>query len=237
MTMHHPELQEGGHTMLYRRNRTDSEEIIAMLAKHYPATFFVQSNLRRPLKKDIIEDVIAEGFPAARELIEAGVDYYQSHLAYQYALTTGVSRLDINGKEVSVVTKAEHEAAKKLIAEINQKRSDKNAAATLATLHANGRIPDDQLKKLDAPPMTTPSTGPPKTILPELEPIHTALIAANTTLATITGPLQAAMVAAALRVMIDEAQRVIDNLTEAGGLNHSSGSTTHQPPRIVNHAR
>jgi hypothetical protein len=75
-------------------------------------------------------------------------------------------------------------------------------------LHAAGRIPDDQVRKLDAPMTKTA-----KTIAPELTRLHEAVMAASTTLTGSGDPgLRSAMAAAALNVVRQEAQRVIDSL-------------------------
>jgi sRNA-binding protein len=193
--------------MYYRPNRNDSDAIVKMLIDKYPSTFFNDPKLRRPLKKNILADLQADGFPAAKEMIEAGLDWYQSHFAYLYAIQAGAKRINLHGKDVSTVTEAEYEAAQKKIKE-DQQRAKGDATRTLALLRKNGQISDDQVKKLDAPPMAAPKT----TVNPELEAVHDAFIAANMTLGTPSSPLRLAMASAALRVMIEEAQRVIDNL-------------------------
>jgi len=54
-------------TMAHRPTRDEIEQIIAMLGEKYPKTFSSQPRQRRPLTKGIINDLIVDGFPVARE--------------------------------------------------------------------------------------------------------------------------------------------------------------------------
>jgi sRNA-binding protein len=201
--------------MTYRFNREENEDVIRKLAEQYPKCFFVDPRQRRPLKKNILADLQNDGFPAAYELMSAAIEWYMSHFSYRYALEAGAKRIDLNGKEVGTVTEQEHIAAQKKIQDDHQKlaeRNQLNAIRTSSALHAAGRIPDDQLRKLDAPPM--PVAKPPKaaasTPAPELARIYEALAAANTAMTGDSDPdLRAALGCAALGVVIKEAQRII----------------------------
>jgi len=73
-----------------------------MLAERYPRCFSVNPRLRQPLKKNIEADLQKDGF-ASPELISASVDWYKSHISYQYNLETGAKCLDLDGKEVGTV--------------------------------------------------------------------------------------------------------------------------------------
>jgi sRNA-binding protein len=190
--------------------RQENEDVIRMLADRYPKCFFNEPKLRRPLKLDIIADLQKDEAILEYELIAAGVEWYQSNFGYLHSLQTGAKRLDLNGREVSTVTEQEYIAALANIKLAHQKRNA-NAAATVQALHAAGRIPDDQVRKLDAPPMT--KTTAKATIAPELTKLYEAVIAASTTLSGSGDPgLRAAMAAAALNVVRQEAQRVIESL-------------------------
>jgi sRNA-binding protein len=152
---------------LYRYTREETEELIRFLAERFPKCFFEDPRLRRPLKKNILADLEQAGFPAAQDLTRAAIDWYQSHFGYSYALHAGAKRIDLNGNEVGTVTESEQAAARKKIAERKKllfiERNGHNATKTVGALHAAGRIPDDQLRKLEAPPMpvkTKPTTAP-----------------------------------------------------------------------------
>jgi hypothetical protein len=119
------------------------------------------------------------------------------------------------------VTEQEALTAKKQLYDEKQKAKEKraierrDAIATLNGLHASGRIPDDQLRKVDAPPL------PPVRTVPEVKQAmgnpwarleslmgHTAkLLTAGE-----DKVLQSALVAAALKVLVQESQRVIASL-------------------------
>ena len=198
----------------YRYNREESEAVIRMLTDRYPKCFFQNPKLRRPLKRNIQADLELAGFPAAHELITAALDWYKSHFGYQYALQAGAKRIDLEGNEVGTVTESEQAGAQKEIQErkkLLNERNGLNAAKTLVALHAARRIPDDQLRKLEAPSMTPKAKAPPT--LPELIRLHEAVAAAD---AAWTGPddanLRAALTSAALGIVIKEAQSVINSL-------------------------
>ena len=110
-------------------------------------------------------DVQRDGFPAAKELITAAVNWYQSHFAYQHSLQAGARRIDLDGNEVGTVTERENSNAQKKIKEDKQRVNGRNLsdpARTLAALCAARRIPDDQLRKVDAPtrPKAAAATAP-----------------------------------------------------------------------------
>ena len=98
--------------MAYRPDRDESEHIIRMLVDRYPQTFFEEPRQRQPLKKTILDDLINDGFPVAREPLNAAVDWYQSHFGYHYALQAGAKRIDLHGKAASTVTQKEALAAR-----------------------------------------------------------------------------------------------------------------------------
>src|SRR5262249_58940733 len=199
--------------MFYRYNRAEVGDVIRLLADKYPKSFFENPRLRRPLKRNILADLEQAGFPAPRDLTAAAVNFYQGHFGYLLALQAGAKRIDLEGKEVGTVTELEQDTACKKFKEGQKAHSEKNAynaTKTLATLHAARRIPDDQLRKLEAPIPAKPS------VPSELTRLHEALAAAD---AAWAGPgdksLRDAMTSAALGVVIKEAQSLINSFTKA----------------------
>jgi ProP effector len=193
--------------MAYKPTRQENEDVIRALAHAYPKCFVEEPKLRRPLKRTIVADLQKDGMPMAYDLFAGGVEWYESHFAYLYNLQPGAKRIDLNGMEVDTVTEQEFLAAQDKIRIGRQKQG---ATRTLTALHAAGRVTDDQVRKLDAPPMI-PKTA--KMIAPELTRLYEAVVAANTTLTgTADLNLRSAMTAAALGVVCKEAQRVIDSL-------------------------
>jgi sRNA-binding protein len=195
--------------MIYKFDRQELEDSISMLAERYPRCFFVNPRLRRPLKKNIVADLQKDGIAMASELISASVDWYTSHISYQYCLEAGATRVDLEGKEAGTVTELEKRAAQKKILEINERwaeRNQMNPIRTTSNLVTTRRIPEDQLKKIDAP-MSRP------TMLPELTPLYEAVLAANSAMSAPMGnsDVRAAVTAAAIGVVIAEAQRIVDN--------------------------
>jgi ProP effector len=111
--------------MAYKFDRQELEDYLLRLAERYPRCFFVNPRLRQPLKKNIEADLQKDGF-ASPELISASVDWYKSHISYQYSLQIGAKRLDLDGKEVGTVTELEQRAARMKILEINEKRATRH---------------------------------------------------------------------------------------------------------------
>src|SRR5262249_58998408 len=119
--------------MAYKFDRQELEDGIQMLAEKYPRCFFANPRLRRPLKKNIVADLQKDGFAHVIELISASVDWYKSHIGYQYCLETGTKCLDLNGKQVGTVTEPEHRAAQKKTQEINERWAERSLLDPIKT--------------------------------------------------------------------------------------------------------
>src|SRR5450432_3326211 len=115
-----------------------------MLCKHYPACFFEKNEQRRPLKQNIVTDIIRDAdFEAAPELITAAVEWYRSHISYAYATIAGAKRMDLDGNGVGTVTIEEALVARQRVDEFNAKRNAaQSPARILSDMHANGQISD-----------------------------------------------------------------------------------------------
>jgi sRNA-binding protein len=131
----------GEETMLYRPGRDETEAVIGNLAKHYPQTFFLVPQQRRPLKKTIVDDLIEDGFPVAREPLMAAVDWYKSHFGYRYAMQAGAERIDLYGKSVGKVTEREAMKSKEYIADRKREAELRNNG------ERNGESDQDELMK------------------------------------------------------------------------------------------
>jgi sRNA-binding protein len=206
--------------MNYHFSRDDKEIIVRKLVEHFPKCFFDEPRMRLPLKKGIITDLEKVGFPFTYEEILAGLDWYRSHIGYQYALQAGRARIDLTGEPAGTVTQMEGDQAQRKIREIRKlirQRDNPDATQTVVALYNAGRIPDDQLRKLDAPTMTT-ETPPPAPSSSKLAKLQEALEAASPALnGTNTDALQAAIARAALGVLIAEAQRLCEELAGDNG--------------------
>ena len=123
--------------MNYKFDRQEREDSIQKLADTYPKCFFVSPPLRRPLKKNIVADLQKDGISISAELIDATINWYQSHLGYQYCLKAGAKRLDLAGNEAGTVTESEQHVAEKKIQEINESRlAERNSVRTTSSLVA-----------------------------------------------------------------------------------------------------
>jgi hypothetical protein len=207
--------------MSYKANRQEKEYGVRMLAEQYPKCFFEDPERRRPLKKNIIADLQKNNVTMASELITASVEWYESHIGYQYCLQAGRKRIDLNGNEVGTVTEQEQLAAKKKIDEIHTKLNAYPPPTLPAfvtqppTLPQVVTQPSTLMKaKVDAPPMEKSNL----VIRPELTRLYEAVLAANTVMCSTADndDMFTAITTAAINVILREAQSVITNISRDG---------------------
>jgi hypothetical protein len=131
----------------------------------------------------------------------------------------------LKGQEVGTVSEQEERIARKKIAEINEKRLAErgqvhNSVKTVTTLVSTGRIPDSQLRKIDAPLMRAeePSMRKPATnspVCPELMPVYDALVCASNAMPALAGDLD--MQIALLSTIEMRLRVVIETMRERKG--------------------
>ena len=204
-----------------RLDRNETEELIAKLAQLYPKCFFQLPQQRKPLKKNIVDDLMQDGCSIASEALPHIMTWYESHFAYQYALQAGAKRLGLNGEEVGVVTATEQRNAEKYIAERKQEMSERNLGSPVAValgLRRTERITDDALRKIDAPrSMKEPkmiAKGDKSDPLTELQgPIDDLRRALRDN----PEPFRTAFAVAGLQVVVDIANKMIAELKKNEG--------------------
>jgi sRNA-binding protein len=193
----------------YRPDRYEIEQLVRMLVEKYPQCFFENPKLRRPLKKNIYQDLISDAFPVTPKLLTAAVDWYQSHFAYHYALQAGGERIGLDGKVVGKVTEQEAMIARNYIAERQREmneRSKNSPVQIMASLYRAGKVPDDALRKIPAP-QASASEDPVARLRASVDAVRRVIID------TPSDPtLRAAFAIAGLGVVIKEAQKVIEEL-------------------------
>jgi sRNA-binding protein len=176
--------------MQQRYPRETLEGWIDHLVRKYPACFCRDPTLKRPLKKSIENDLRDESAIDA----EAALSYYTRNWDYQNSLQAGADRIDLDGKKVGTVTESEFTDSSdgvSLFGEEKQRVREKRAG-----------VATDQLRKIDAPPRE-PEAKP----LARLESIMArtvGLMAADEDKA-----LQSALAIASLKILIQEAEKVI----------------------------
>jgi sRNA-binding protein len=205
-------------TTTYRYSREESEQIIFMLCKHYPGCFFEKH--RRPLKKNITTDIIRDqGFDVSPEAITAAVSWYMTNFSYEQTLIAGAKRVDLEGNEVGTVTEPEAIAAQQRMTEINKKRNEQAKEAgpvrVLSQMYADGKISDDTVKKLDAPPVPPKNKTAHTAPAPEFVPLYEVLANANTVIININDPtMRTAVLKTLLDLVITKFQQVRKELEE-----------------------
>jgi sRNA-binding protein len=132
--------------------REEAEYAIKVLVEQYPRTFFPDPHSRLPLKRNLATDLERDGCPLTPQQISAGLDWYQHHFAYQYKLRAGSKRIDLNGKEIGSVTEAEQRAAISYVTKRKQEMREGQSIESTAALVRARRLPDDAMRKIDAPP-------------------------------------------------------------------------------------
>jgi sRNA-binding protein len=208
--------------MAYRPTRDETEDCIRKLAHEYPSAFFDDPQKRIPLKINIASDIVKDGFGATYDELVWVLGWYQRHFGYQHNLVAGAKRVDLNGKVVAIVTEQEAMAARKKITEDHQKKREREAAAlgsveVINRLHKAGRITDCALKKLDAEPLPAETLDAPPTLSTKkatvpFDTMREAIEAVETAMRGPPTPVRGAMVVAALRLVISEADAVIRKL-------------------------
>ena len=206
--------------MSYRPpNREESEEGVRILAKRYPKCFFTTPEQRRPLKKKIIDDLLKDGVPIAREILPAIVERYQTHLGYHLCLQAGRKRIDLNGKEVGTVTPTEQIAAEKEVLAIRAKmKRDRELNAALPPVKLGATEFSQFVQKIN-PPQPAMSSKPMITPTPVMHPkvtrIYDSILAASAAMFAVQNPaMLTPIIVAMMRVIIEEAQAVIDNASQ-----------------------
>src|SRR5262249_8555067 len=106
--------------MSYRLSRDQRDLIVAKLAAQYPGGFFQDPRVPLPLKKNILADLRAAGFPFTADEVAEAIDWYKSAFGYRYAVQAGAKRVDLDGREAGTVTLAEQRAAEFYVAKRKQ---------------------------------------------------------------------------------------------------------------------
>ena len=205
------------------------EEYIEYLSTRYPKCFFVDSRMRRPLKKTIVADLQKDRV-WDDEKIGAVANFYMNDFGYLYALTPGAERVDLDGNKAGTVTEQERVDAIKRVKAIKQRLSEKDKdiglpVAMMSRLHAAGQIPTDALSKVTAPkviPMKKPPEPPHD--IPDLEAPKSDLIAERmeTLVASLHDintrdrELKATLVIATANLIVAEAQKLLSLAKEGG---------------------
>ena len=146
--------------MSYRLSRDQRDLIVRKLAAHYPACFFEEPRLRRPLKKDILADLHAAGFPFTSGETAEAVEWYQSNFGYQHAIQAGAKRVDLDGRAAGTVTPAEQRIAELYIAKRKQEMQQDRVLPPAVQTTLAREIPNDASRKFTVVPAATNSARP-----------------------------------------------------------------------------
>jgi hypothetical protein len=189
----------------------DVEDAIKLLTEQYPQTFFLDPPQRRPIKNNIIADLIKDGVALAPELLSEAVGRYQSHFGYQLALQTGVRRIDLEGKEDGTVTESEHRTAQKYVRERRQEQQEPKPVVTKPMTKPTTES-DLSISKPPLPLLINNVKATPKVIKSDdpLAPITDLLDA----LRGLPEPLRGKLVAAGLREVKTVVEQTIQRLEQ-----------------------
>jgi ProP effector len=93
-------------------HREERDDFVRHLATQFPKCFFEQPELRRPLKRNITDD-LEERKVLNRDKCLAAVNRYESSFTYCYGIIAGAERVDLDGRVVGKVTEQEQEKTRK----------------------------------------------------------------------------------------------------------------------------
>jgi sRNA-binding protein len=199
--------------MATRYPREHLENAIRYLAEKYPACFFEDPGMRRPLKATIAADLQKDGVD---EGIIAGVSFYMNHFGYQRQIQAGADRVDLNGRKAGVVTELEQLTAQKKVKEAKEEINNRktNPVPSLRSSPVAGKISGDGLSKAAAP-VKQVSPGPTPEGVPVLARLHMLLESADKVFAaTEDEALRTALTLASLKLLVAEAHKVIAALED-----------------------
>ncbi len=132
--------------MLHRRifPREELEEMSRYLAQKYPAAFFAEPALKRPLKKNILADLERDN-TLDSDKREAAVTFYTQDWNYENTLQAGAERVGLDGKRAGTVTEQEQLEAQKRIWTRKQELKGRDKALpgpieVVRKLHSEGRV-------------------------------------------------------------------------------------------------
>ena len=188
-------------------HRHERDEIVDYLAEKFPKCFFSAPNLRRPLKRNIIEDLDRLGV-LNTEKLRLAIGWYQSNFTYQRTIIAGAERIDLEGRKAGTVTETEAREARNFIFERKvESEAVKKAAASAVP------APQPPLH-LRAVPATDTSNKP--ALHPSLTAIQAAIDAANRLAgdSTFSGSLRVTLITAALQEVAHAADAAIGVLRD-----------------------
>lgn len=205
--------------------REELENMVQYLANKYPKAFFVQSGLKRPLKRNIVDDLEKDGTLDADRRSNV-VAFYTADWNYERALQVGSKRVDLNGKEVGTVTQLEQREALDRVRIQKEARHEKNRLdgpiEVARKLHANGKISTDQLSKIPAPalertvPMVKTKNHAPQVNGAELTQLRALWGSIDGLLDKAEdSQLQAALAVPALKLFVAEASKLVASIEES----------------------
>jgi len=178
-------------------HKHDRDELIGYLADKFPKCFFVDPAQRRPLKHNIIEDLEDLKILDRHRLLQ-NLDWYESHFTYRYNILAGAERIDLDGKKAGTVTVTEQREARAWVEErkLEIARRQEVRPAVVAAKSA------------------TTTNGHAGTALhPSLAEIQrTIRIASGLLTEQAYEPLRATLAIAALREIVTQAEKLIDEL-------------------------
>jgi sRNA-binding protein len=195
-------------------HREDRDDAIRYLAERYPRCFAENPRVRRPLKKNIMDDLEKEGVLDVNRLTQV-LDYYTANFTYCSAVVAGTERVGLSGEKSGVVTEQDQrEAERRVLArkkELAEKKALRDsAAAAVAETPPNKSINGHEVMTSKNPP---PPNPPPTTLHPALAPVQQALVAVNVLLTDAQfEPMRRALAPTALKQVTAVIENVVDAL-------------------------
>jgi sRNA-binding protein len=195
-------------------HRDERDAGIEILATKYPACFFVQPQMRQPLKRTILSDLIKDTPPAEQELLGVSLKWYEDHFGYHYSLKAGAKRIDLNGRDAGVVTPHEAKAAQDYIHSRQKELRERNAMKVSAVKPPVVTKPAI-VASASAAAATPPATPSEDDLMTELRTLFDAVLALRDQPEVLRRPLAIA----GLRAVVAEIEKRIAALQDLPATN------------------
>jgi ProQ/FINO family len=108
-------LQDDSHDRHCLGGCDERDEFVRCLAESFPKCFFEEPAQRRPLKRDIIDD-LEERKVLSRDKLLCALGWYEGHFTYRYPVIAGAERVDLDGKKAGTVTAKEQQEVRAWVA-------------------------------------------------------------------------------------------------------------------------
>lgn len=100
-------------------------ETRAKLVEMFPKTFFPKGHLKKPLKRGIMKDLVAQAPELKPYAVKMALRDYCKGPSYHVAFAPGANRVDLDGNEVEALNADSVEHARKIMSQFKEETQEK----------------------------------------------------------------------------------------------------------------